>query len=176
MSRRLFAAWFNTEDDILEITKAARKRGYEIEEVYTPYAVHGLDKAMGLRASRLPIVCLLFGILGATAKLSFQVWTSATSWPVNVGGKPLSSIPAFVPVTFEVTVLFAGLATVAAFFITRKLRPGKKPKRQLSGVTNDRFVIVLVENSAAFSVAETTAMCNEFNCIRVEEFVEEDEQ
>lgn len=175
MSRRLFVAYFEQEKDILGITKAAREKGYTIEEVYTPYAVHGLDKAMGLKASRLPWVCLAFGIFGASAKLWFQIWTSAQSWPVNVGGKPLASIPAFVPVTFEITVLFAGLGTVGAFLLGRKLLPGRKPKRLFPGSTDNRFVIVIVETDASFSLEQTTALCRQFNCVQIEERIEEED-
>ena len=128
MNRRFFLSAHETEEDILGVVREVRARGYEIHDVYTPYAVHGLDEAMGLRPSRLPYVCLGMALFGAAAKLWFQIWTSAQSWPVNVGGKPLESVPAFVPVTFEVTVLFAGLGTVAAFFLRSKLRPGKKAR------------------------------------------------
>ncbi len=175
MSKRLFAAYFEEEEDILGVTSAAREQGYQILDVYTPYAVHGLDKAMGLRKSRLPWVCLGFALLGATAKLWFQIWTSAFDWPVNVGGKPLASIPAFVPVTFEITVLFAGLGTVAAFLLISKLRPGKKPPMRFNRSTNDRHVLVLVENDASFDPDQAAALCSRYHCVRTEEMLEEEE-
>jgi len=174
MSKRLFIAHFEHEDDIVEVTRTAREAGYEIRDVYTPYAVHGLDKAMGLRPSRLPWICLGFALFGAAAKLWFQIWTSAYDWPVNVGGKPLASIPAFVPVTFEVTVLFAGLGTVAAFFLVSKLRPGKRPAMKLDRATNDRHILVLVENDAGFDPADAKALCERFHCVHVEERLEEE--
>ena len=174
MSRRIFSAAFSREEDILAVTKAVRHGGYTIKEIYTPYAVHGLDKAQGLRPSRLPMACLLFGLFGATAKLWFQIWTSSQSWPVNVGGKPLVSVPAFVPVTFEITVLFAGLGTVATFLLISRLRPGKQVKTVHPRVTNDVFVLELLEDDAAFDVRTVTALCKEFNSIHVEERIEED--
>ncbi len=176
MSHRLFVASFENEQDILDATKAVKEMGHEIKDVYTPYAVHGLDKAMGLKPSRLPWVCLLFGILGATAKLWFQIWTSAFNWPVNVGGKPLASIPAFVPVTFEVTVLFAGLGTVAAFFLISRMWPGKKPAGVYRGSTNDRFVLVLVERDASFDVSQIKELCRRFHCRETEERLEEEDE
>jgi hypothetical protein len=175
MSRRLFVAYFEDERDIVEATKAVRAEGHEIRDVYTPFAVHGLDKAMGLKPSRLPLVCLIFGLLGATAKLWFQVWTSAFNWPVNIGGKPLASIPAFVPVTFEITVLFAGLGTVGAFLLISRLRPGRKPAASYERATNDGFVLVIVERDAAFDLQRTTALCRRFHCVRVEERLEEEQ-
>jgi len=173
VNRRLFAAYFDREEDILAATRAVRDRGYEIMDVFTPYALHGLDRAMGLKPSRLPLVCLFFALLGATAKLWFQIWTSASDWPLDVGGKPLVSIPAFVPVTFEITVLFAGLGTVAAFFLVSRLFPGRKRKMKFEGATNDRFVLVLVENDAAFDPKAAERLCSSYHCVKVEERIEE---
>ena len=174
MKKRLFTAYFEQEEDILGVTNAAKEQGYEIRDVYTPYAVHGLDKAMGLRKSRLPWICLAFALLGAAAKLWFQIWTSAFDWPVNVGGKPLASIPAFVPVTFEITVLFAGLGTVAAFLLVSRLRPGKKPSLNFNRATNDRHVLVLVENDASFDPVRAAALCEQYHCVQVKEILEEE--
>lgn len=174
MSRRLFIASFEHEDDILSATRAVRQHGYEIAEVYTPYAVHGLDKAMGLKPSRLPYICLGLGITGAITKLWFQIWTSAWDWPVNVGGKPLASIPAFVPVTFEITVLFAGVGTVLALFLRTKLFPGKKPKVHFKGSTDNRFVLVIVENDAAFDYQSASELCSAHNAVEIEEQLEKE--
>lgn len=175
MNRRFFLSVHEREEDILGVVREVRKRGYEIHDVYTPYAVHGLDEAMGLKPSRLPYVCLAMGLTGAAAKLWFQIWTSSQSWPVNVGGKPLESVPAFVPVTFEVAVLFAGLGTVAAFFIRSRLRPGKKARPVFPGVTDHRFALVLVENSASFDLAETRRLCERHGAVHTEERLEQDD-
>ena len=111
MNRNLMGV-FHREKDILEVTRACRERGYEIVDVYAPYPVHGLDRAMGLKPSRITWLCFALGAFGASAMLAFQVWTSAVDWPVNIGGKPLNSVPAFIPVTFESAVLAAGLGLV----------------------------------------------------------------
>jgi len=174
MSTRLFIAEFDREEDVLAATADFRDRGYTIKDVYTPYAVHGLDKAMGLKPSRLPLVCLLFGLLGAAAKLFFQIWTSAVDWPLNVGGKPLASIPAFVPVTFEVTVLFAGLGTVGAFFLIARLWPSKRPSILYQRSTNDRFVLVLTQTDASFDVATVRQRSLDHGAVSTEERIEEE--
>ncbi|MBU2444788.1 MAG: DUF3341 domain-containing protein [Bacteroidetes bacterium] len=175
MTRRLFISYFENEKDILNATNAARENNYKILDVYTPYAVHGMDEAMGLKPSKLPWICLALGLFGAIAKLWYQVWTSATSWPVNVGGKPLSSIPAFVPVTFEVMVLFAGVGTVLTFFIISKLRPGKKPKALYPKVTDNRFALVLVQSDARFDIDEAKKIFSSFNAVEYEEKLEKEE-
>src|SRR5262245_18811767 len=125
MSRRLLVAAFERENDLLGATTTARERGLRIIDVYTPYAVHGLDEAMGLKPSRLSRACLACGAIGVAIALWFQHWAMSVDWPINVGGRPWNSLPAFVPVAFEVMVLFAGLGVVLAFFIRSRLYPGK---------------------------------------------------
>ena len=169
MNRRVLIGIFDNEDAILDVTDAARRRGLKIVDVFAPYAVHGLDKAMGLERSKLPWVCFLLGLSGAGFKVWFEYWTTATDWPLNVGGKPWNSLPAFVPITFEVMVLFAGISTVLAFFGMSRLWPGRKPALLDLRVTNDRFALVLEENDAAFDVDEIAGFLREHNALRVEE-------
>ncbi len=172
MSRRLLVSGFEHERDILDATNIARERGYKIVDVYTPYAVHGLDVAQGLKKSRLPWLTFALGITGAIAKLWYQIWTSATSWPVNVGGKPLKSVPAFVPVTFEMMVLFAGVGTVLAFFVVSKLRPGKKPRVVFDRATDNRFYLVIEQSDAGFDVNKMRVLFERFHVVSMEERVE----
>jgi hypothetical protein len=174
MSRRIVLGVFEREEDILGATREARARGLRVIDTYTPYAVHGLDKAMGLGPSRLPWVCFALGLLGAGLKVWFEFWTTAVDWPLNVGGKPWNSLPAFVPVTFEVMVLFAGVSTVLAFFFLARLRPGKKVRLIYPGVTDDRFVLVLEETDAAFDLAKVKRMLDDFHAVASEERLEEE--
>jgi Protein of unknown function (DUF3341) len=141
-------AYFGDEAALLRATRALRAAGIAIEDAYTPYAVHGLDEAMGLPRSRLTWVCFAAGVFGASCALGFQLWTSVVSWPLNVGGKPFASVPAFIPVTFEFTVLCAALVSVAAFFIRSRLYPGRAAA-PLPRVTDDRFALVLSEGATA---------------------------
>ena len=140
MSR--LVATFTDEAGLLAATRAARAAGVPIDDAYTPYAVHGLDEAMGLRRSRLTWVCFAAGLTGATLALGFQLWTSVVSWPLNVGGKPFASVPAFIPVTFELTVLSAALVSAATFLLRSHLGPGRRVV-PLPRVTDDRFTLVL---------------------------------
>ena len=144
MALKCFIGVFETEAQILAAVRAARSAGYEIVDCFTPYAVHGLDSAMGVRHTKLGWVALAAGFLGFGTAVGLQVWTSAFNWPINVGGKPMVSAPAFVPVTFELTVLFCGLITVAALFLRCWLKPFSDPPglAQYRG-TNDRFVLAL---------------------------------
>lgn len=175
MSRRLLHAVFDSEDDVLAATRIVREYGYEIVDVYTPYAVHGLDRAMGLKPSRLTWACAISGLIGLSIAIGFQYWSSAVSWPIDVGGKPWNSWPAFVPVSFELTVLFAGFGSVFALFGVARLYPGKKAKVVHERVTNDRFVIVLVESSAAFDAGAVKTLLAPYHPVAVEETLEDSE-
>lgn len=147
MTSPFVIGYFDSEQHVVSATRKARAAGYNIADVYTPYAVHGLDEAMGLRPSRLPWLCFAAGISGAALAMGFQLWTSVSSWALNVGGKPFASVPAFIPVTFEVTVLCAALASALAFFARSKLFPGKSVF-VLPRVTDDRFALVLQTSQA----------------------------
>jgi len=172
-SRRVFVGVFETEEDILGIAAAAKQRGLKIIDIFAPYAVHGLDRAAGFKPSRLPVICFLLGLMGAGLKIWFEFWTTAVNWPINVGGKPWNSWPAFTPITFEVMVLFAGVGTVIALFIAARLYPGKQATLAYPGVTDDRFAILLEEEDATFDVDEVTKLCQFYNCTHVEERTEE---
>ncbi len=141
----MLIAAFKDERDLLRSVRAVRQGGWSIIEAFTPYAVHGLDEAMGWRRSRLSAVCFVCGVVGVSLALVFQFWSTTRSWAVNVGGQPWNSLPAFVPVTFEAMVLFAGLGVVLALLIRCRLYPGKKALLPLAAVTNDRFVLVIEE-------------------------------
>jgi hypothetical protein len=174
MSRIVMLGIFEDEDGIIGAAAAARKQGLRILEAYTPYAVHGLDRAMGLKRSRLSMVCLAAGGLGALLKLWFEIWTAAVDWPIDVGGKPWNSLPAFVPITFEVMVLFAGLATVGAFLLISRLRPGKQANLVDPRVTDDRFALMLEETDSTFDVDRVRALLEHYGAVEVSERITEE--
>jgi hypothetical protein len=173
MNRRLFIGVFDNEEDMLAAVHAAREHGHAIVDVHTPYAVHGLDEAMGLPPSRLPWMVFGIGLLAAALKVWFEYWTTAIDWPLNIGGKPFNSLPAFVPVTFEVMVLFAGLSAVIGFFVVCKLFPGKAPALPVQGVTDDRFAVILEQSDSTFDVPKMTHLFRSLHAIKVEEQITE---
>jgi hypothetical protein len=143
-SRRLAGVigFFKNGHDLVHATAKVREANYEHFDAFTPYPVHGLEAAQGLKRSPLPFVTFAAGLTGCTLGFLLQYWTSVVDWPLNVGGKPFNSWPAFVPVMFECTVLFAGLATVAAMFIFNGL-PNIRRKAFDPGLTRDRFALVI---------------------------------
>lgn len=171
MSERLLLAKFGHEADVLAACTELRRKGYNIVDAFTPYAVHGLDRAMGLKPSRLTWVCFICGMMGALGMLLFEYWVGAISWPIDVGGKPWNSLPSTVPVAFETAVLLAGFGSVFALFGVSRLYPGKEACPRLVHVTDDRFVLVLDEADARFDPAQVEAMLRPFNLLEWEERV-----
>lgn len=173
MSARWIVGTFDDEARLLHATRQARANAYRIDDVYTPYAVHGLSDAMGLKASRLTWVCFLMGLTGAVLALGFQVWSSSVDWPINVGGKPFDSLPAFIPIAFEITVLFAGLGVVAALFARCGLWPGARKVQPRIEITDDRFVLVLRLEGARHTVDDARAFLAEEGAVDVVDHLEE---
>lgn len=172
MSRTLFAASFEREEDLLAAVAEVRRLGCTIKDAYVPYPVHGLDEAMGIRPSRMGWVCLLFGAPALAAAFFFQAWVAAIDWPINIGGKPFFIWQVFVPVSFEFTVLCGGLGTVAVLFLTQGLLPGRRPAIPDMGATNNRFVLVLVRSGTPFDAGEVMAALLKCRAVETREFQE----
>jgi hypothetical protein len=173
MSQRVLLTSFQHESDLLAAVAAVRRKGWTILDAYTPYAVHGLDTALGLRPSRLPWVCLICGLIGGISMLWFEHWTMAVNWPVNVGGKPWNSLPSDVPVAFEAAVLFAGFGSVFALFAVSRLFPGKKSRMIDARVTDDRFVLLIAQSDAAFDVSTATAYLQSYDVVEIRELIDD---
>ena len=161
--------YFKDETNMVEAVKQLRQAGFEIHDVYTPYAVHSLDEAMGLKRSRLAIVTFFASLSGLILSLFFQFWTNVSDWNVNVGGKPDNSTLAFIPVSFEITILFGALVTVAAFFIRSRLFPGKKSGSAVctAEITNDQFLIALHRANAGFDLQKAKSIIQTSGAQRV---------
>jgi len=171
MSDRLFLATFEHEDDLLAATEAVRKRGFRIVDAFTPYAVHGLDRAMGLKPSRLTWVCFVCGMVGALGMLWFEHWSASVDWALDVGGKPWNSLPSDVPVAFESAVLLAGFGSVFALLGVSRLFPGMQPRILNPRTTDDQFVLVIDEHDAGFDVDAVAKLLEQFQVVRTEERV-----
>jgi hypothetical protein len=134
---------FDDEDILLEGVEQIRDKGVKIHEVYSPFPVHGLDEALGYKRSRLPIAAFLFGMTGTGLALLMQIWMLGFDWPMIIGGKNHASLPPFIPVTFELTVLLAALGMVATFMIVSDLKPYKWPRQFDIRSTDDKHVMAI---------------------------------
>lgn len=165
MKKDFLLAIYDCEEKLLKSAEKARDKKVEMYDIYTPFPVHGLDDAMGIKRSFLPYITFVAGAVGLVFSLGFQIWTSAYSWPVIVGGKPFISIPAFIPVTFEITILFAAHATVIAFLLYNKLFPGKSPVIMDEDQTCHKFVIAMEKDKV--NIDDVSSLFKENGAIEV---------
>ena len=170
MSRFAHVGIFESETDLLAAVDESRERDLEIIDAYSPYPIHGIDEHIGIRRSRLTLVCFFGGLAGLLLGLGFQYWSSASDWPLNVGGKPFDSLPAFIPVGFEMTVLFGGLATALMLLVRSRLWPGKK-SGAFEGITDDRFALVITRRDANLAIADLRELLLRHGAVEVREEV-----
>jgi hypothetical protein len=143
-NQKLLVGVYNDDHVLLEAVKELRNKDFKIDNVYTPFPVHGLEKALGYRESRLPTVAFIFGALGFVTALGIQLYMYSIDWQINVAGKPIVPLPSFIPITFELTVLFASLGMVGGYLARNKLFPGKTPEDLIDPrQTDDRFVVAI---------------------------------
>jgi hypothetical protein len=152
------AAEFTTPDDLLQATRRAREAGYRRLEAYTPFPVEGLAEALDFHRTHLPLVVLLGGIAGGLGGYLLQYWINVVHYPLNVGGRPLHSWPAFIPVTFELTILVAALAAVLGMLALNGLPMPYHPLfnvPRFAQVTRDRFFLCIEARDPKFDRQET---------------------
>ncbi|TNJ44327.1 DUF3341 domain-containing protein [Tamlana fucoidanivorans] len=135
-----------TDDDILmSAVKKVKAEKHHIEEVYTPFPVHGLDRAMGLAPTRIAITAFLYGLVGLTVAITMMNFIMIEDWPQNIGGKPsfsyIENMPAFVPIMFELTVFFAAHLMVITFYLRSRMWPFKKSENPDPRTTDDHFLM-----------------------------------
>ena len=147
---------FEEEAVLFPAVKKARRSGYKIHDVFTPFPIHGLDHAMGLRDTSLHTAGFIYGITGTSTALGFITWALTIDWQLNFGGKPFFSLPAWIPIMFELTVLFAAVGMVLTFCYLCQLAPFVKKDHFNPRSTDDTFVMVL-ECTDKTNEAETLA-------------------
>lgn len=134
---------FSDEQVLFPAVKNVRKAGYKIHDVYTPFPIHGLDHAMGLRETSLHTAGFIYGITGTCTALGFMSWVFTSDWPLNIGGKPHFALPAWIPITFELTVLFSAVGMVLTFCYLCNLAPFLKKHHFNLRSTDDLFVMAI---------------------------------
>jgi hypothetical protein len=142
-SRNFVLGVFDDEDVLLKAVRTVRGAGVKIDEVYSPFPVHGLDEELGYKRSRLPIAAFMFGALGTSLALTMQYWMLGVDWPMIIGGKDFTPLPDFIPVTFELTVLLAAFGMVGTFLVSSDLKPWKNPKMLDLRITDDKHVMAI---------------------------------
>jgi len=165
-----------TDDDVLmSAVKKVKAERHHIEEIYTPFPVHGLDKAMGLEPTRIAITSFIYGLVGLTVAIVMMDFIMIEDWPQNIGGKPsfsyIENMPAFVPIMFELTVFFAAHLMVITFYLRSRMWPFKNAENPDPRTTDDHFLMEIAvhdnENELESLLKETGAV--EINIIDKED-------
>lgn len=154
--KKFVVGCFDDEKVLFPAVKNVRRAGYKIHDVYTPFPVHGMDHAIGIRETSLHTAGFIYGLTGTATALGFMGWIFTSDWPMNIGGKPHFPLPAFIPITFETTVLFAAVGMVLTFCYLCQLSPFAKKHHFHPRATDDLFVMV-IECTSKTNEAEVEA-------------------
>jgi hypothetical protein len=149
---------FETPEKLLHAVEKVREAGYRRFEAYSPFPIEGLSEAMGLKRNLVPLITLIGGLTGGIGGFGFQYWVAAITYPLNIGGRPFNSWPAFIPVTFELTILGASLAAVFGMLALNGLPQPHHPVfnvHRFSHASADRFFVCIESRDPKFQLAET---------------------
>lgn len=135
---------FKEEDDLFKALKRVQASDYKLHDIYTPYPVHGLDKAMGLRETSIHTAGFFFGLLGLIIALGGMSWVTVHDWPLNFDGKPHFPLPSFIPITFEATVLISSVGMFLAYCWINQIMPGVK-KHVFHPRQSDDYLVMVID-------------------------------
>lgn len=165
-------AEFETADQLLKAARRTREEGYRRTDAYSPFPIEGLSEEVGFRHTRLPAIVLIAGIIGGLSGFGMQYWISKIDYPLNVGGRPLNSWPSFIPVTFELTILFAALSAVIGMIALNGLPMPYHPvfgAPRFARASTDRFFLAVEATDPKFDRNETRAFLESLGAFAVSE-------
>jgi len=168
---------FDTPEQLVAAAKKTREAGYKHVEAYTPFPIEGLSEHIGFRWTAVPLITLMGGIAGALTGFGLQYWCSAITYPLNIGGRPLNSWPAFIPVTFELTVLFSAISAVVGMIALNKLPQPHHPVfhvERFSHASTDKFFLCIEARDPQFNLAESARFLQHLNAKHVTEVKDEE--
>jgi hypothetical protein len=163
-------AEFETPDSLVVATRRAHQEGYRRLDAYSPFPIEELQEALGIHHTRVPLLTLMGGIIGGLSGYGLQYWVSVVAYPLNVGGRPFHSWPAFIPVTFEMTVLFAAFAAVFGMLVLNELPRPYHPvfnAPRFVMATRDRFFLCIEAGDAKFDQGATRRFLESFDAREV---------
>ncbi len=169
-------AEFDNEHDLMSAARKVRDSGYTKTDAYTPFAVHGIDEALGIKPTILPFIVLSCAICGLFLAIGFQCWSNGYDYKYIISGKPFLSIPAFIPVTFETTVLFSTVSTFFAMWLLNRLPTFSNPlfaNPKFDRVTNDRFFLHVDSRDKYYNRESVRELLAGTNPLSLEEVIED---
>ncbi|HUQ31889.1 MAG TPA: DUF3341 domain-containing protein [Pyrinomonadaceae bacterium] len=159
-------AEFDNPTDVVEAARATYDAGYRRINAYSPYPIEELSEAIGFHSTRLPLIVLIGGIIGGIVGYGLQYYVAVIDYPLNVGGRPLHSWPSFIPITFEMTILFAALSAVFGMLALNKLPQPYHPvfnAERFALASRDRFFLVIEANDPKFDQDKARVFLNSLN-------------
>ncbi len=165
------AGIFLEEKKVVKAAQQTREAGFTKFDAISPYPIHGMEEACGIKRSAIPYVTFAAGCLGLLAALALVYYTSVINWPINVGGKPMFSLPAFIPIMFELTVLFAALCSVGALFYLCNM-PQIDPPVIDKDLTCHKFAIFIPENDVGYNVERIEKMLKDLGAVEIKKVLE----
>lgn len=162
--------WLDDHELVVAAEKV-RHAGYKKFDAIAPFPVHGLEEACGVPRSSIPWTTFFAGLTGLSAGVGLTFWTSASDWALNVGGKPFFSAPAFAPIMFELTILFAALASVGAMFVLARL-PKLDPPIIDPDLTSHKFAIFIPETEAGYDAGRAETLLKSLGAVEVKRIAE----
>tara|TARA_B100001113_G_scaffold340278_1_gene324311 strand:- start:169 stop:684 length:516 start_codon:yes stop_codon:yes gene_type:complete len=170
MSTKRIHVLFDDDDTLINAVKEIVKNKIYIHEVYTPFPVHGLDKAMKLKPTNISIATFIYGCFGFSVAVLMMYYIMIVDWPQDIGGKPsftlIENIPSFVPIIFEMTVFFAAHLMVITFYLRSKIWPFKKAENPDPRTTDDRF---LIDMDSGSNVSKTKRLLKKMGAVEIKE-------
>ena len=176
----LYLAEYDTPNALAAAAMKVRDAGYQSWDCHTPYPMHGMDEAMGLKPTRIGIISFAFGMFGVALAVFMMQYTNALEWnllnigagyPIVVGGKPPGAFPSMVPIMFELTVLFSALAAVFGMFALNKMPQPYNPlfySRRFAKVTDDGFFISIESRDGKFEMNASRKLLYDLGAVNVE--------
>ena len=163
-------AEFDGPNELVHAARQTYEAGYRRINGYSPYPIEELSEAIGFTKTSLPLIVFIGGLIGGLSGFFMQYWIEVIDYPINVGGKPTNSWPAFIPITFEMTVLFAAFSAVLGMLILNKLPQPYHPVFNLPNfalATRDRFFLAVEANDPKFNHGEVVELLKSLNALAV---------
>lgn len=172
MLKKVIHAMYNDEETLMDAARVLKKNGVRVKEVYSPFPIHGLDPIIGVKRTRLAIASFMYATTGTILALFGMWYFMIHDWPMNIGGKPnftlLQNLPAFVPITFEFSVLCAAHGMAITYFIRNKTLPGMPASNPDPRTTDNMFVMeVTTDQNHDHSAEELEAMLKDSGIVEI---------
>ncbi len=165
------AGIFLSEDVVVNAARKVRESGFTKFDAISPYPIHAMEEACGIKRSPIPYVTFGAGVIGLLAGLSLTYYTSVVDWAINIGGKPMFSLPAFIPIVFELTVLFAALSSVGAFFYLCGMPKGDVPTID-PYLKCHKFAIFIPENEVGYNSERVELLLKDLGAVEIKKMAE----